>query len=60
MKKLERPGVQQHGGHLPVLFEQAILFIAAVRPVADDGVANMAEMFSDLMHAAGLGRYLNQ
>ena len=51
----ELPGVEQHGVHGIVFQKELVLFVAAVGPVADDGVEDMRHVFAQLMHPAGFG-----
>ncbi len=45
--------MQQHRLHTPFFQEELVLLVAAVGPVADDGVEDVVAMAADLMGAAG-------
>ena len=52
--------MQEHGLHVPAFQEEFVLLVAAVGPVADDGVKDVIAMPADLMGAAGEGASFNQ
>lgn len=60
MNEAKHLSVEQHGRHLPALFKQPVLLIAAVRPVANNGVQDVTEVLADLVHTPGTRHYRNQ
>ena len=53
MLKYQTGSMKQHPRHAPFFFPEFVLFVAAMRPVADDGVADMGEVLAQLVEAAG-------
>jgi hypothetical protein len=45
--------MKHHGIHGPFFVEKSILFVTAVRTIANNWVKNMGHMFSDLVKATG-------
>ena len=60
MAKRKLLGMEQHGVHLEMLFEELVLFVTTVRSVTDDGVQDVGHVLAQLMHSAGCGREFNK
>jgi len=52
MNETDFEGVQKHGGHVVLFFEEFVLLVATMRPVADDGVEDVRKMTAYLVHPA--------
>jgi len=54
MKELQGLGMQHHGIHIKSVFPQFILFVTSVWTVGQNGMKDMSEMLTDLVHPSGL------
>lgn len=52
--------MQQHVVVIPSFQEKPVLLVAAMGPVADDGMKDMCQVLPDLVHAAGHRPYFQQ